>query len=88
MNYTYLDYALKGSAAMHCNVVQCSITVGICGGQGGPTNLTRAVLSSRNERQHMKYTPIIIKLRPREPTNEVDSALIANQEAATLPRYF
>ena len=36
----------------------------------------------------MKYTPIIIKLRPREPTNEVDSALIANQEAATLPRYF
>ena len=24
-------------------------------------------------RRHMKYTPIIIKLRPREPANEVDS---------------
>ena len=38
-------------------------------------------------RRDMKYTPIIIKLRPREATNERDSVLIANQEVA-LPRYF
>ena len=64
----------------------CSaVIVGICGGQGG---LIKAVLSSRNELRHMKYTPIIIKLRPRQPANEVDSVLIANQEGAALPRCF